>query len=130
MERALNNTVNAVGNYNSIPTSITSNVSVVTVIDGLTITKTSDKQNWIDGNLTYTIIINNQADKAYNDPEVKDVLDTSLVDFVENSVTIDGAQADPSDVNFDTGTSTLTINLENIDVSSSRTITFQVKRKE
>lgn len=43
METELSNTVRAVGNYNDVPTSITSAVSVVTMISGLTITKTADK---------------------------------------------------------------------------------------
>ena len=129
MEKELNNTVTAVGNYNDVPTSITSAVSVVTMIDGLTIVKSSDKQNWADGNLTYTIIISNQAEKPYNSPEVKDILDTSLVDFVENSVTIDGKTAEQSDYAYDDGTGTLTINLSDIAVSEVKTITFQVKKK-
>lgn len=129
MEKELNNTVTAVGNYNDVPTSITSAVSVVTMIDGLTIVKSSDKQNWADGNLTYTVIISNQAEKPYNSPEVKDVLDTSLVDFVENSVTIDGVAAEQSDYAYDDGSGTLTINLSDIAVSEVKTITFQVKKK-
>ena len=90
MEKILNNTAQAVGNYNDIPTSITSTATVVTMISGLTITKTADKQVWADGNLTYTIIINNNSTMPYKTPEVKDVLDTSLVEFVPDSVTIDG----------------------------------------
>lgn len=129
MEKELNNTVTAVGNYNDVPTSITSAVSVVTMIDGLTITKSSDKQNWASGNLTYTVIINNQSEKPYNSPEVKDVLNTTLVDFVENSVTIDGQAAEQSDYTYDNGSGTLTINLSDIAVSESKTITFQVKKK-
>lgn len=129
MEKELNNTVTAVGNYNDVPTSITSAVSVVTMIDGLTITKSSDKQNWASGNLTYTVIINNQSEKPYNSPEVKDVLDTTLVDFVQNSVTIDGQAAEQSDYTYDDGSGTLTINLSDIAVSESKTITFQVKKK-
>ena len=129
MEKELNNTVTAVGNYNDVPTSITSAVSVVTMIDGLTITKSSDKQNWASGNLTYTVIINNQSEKPYNSPEVKDVLNTTLVDFVENSVTIDGQAAEQSDYTYDNGSGTLTINLSDIAVSESKTITFHVKKK-
>ena len=43
METELTNTVKTVGNYNNIPTSITSDALVVTMISGLTITKTADK---------------------------------------------------------------------------------------
>ena len=45
----LNNLVIAVGNYNSVPTFLTSNTSVVNMTEGLTITKTANKTNWIDG---------------------------------------------------------------------------------
>lgn len=51
----LNNTASANGTYNNIPTSVTSNTSVVNMIEGLTLTKEADKQNWSSGDLTYTI---------------------------------------------------------------------------
>lgn len=129
MEKTLTNTVKAVGNYNDIPTAITSAASVVTMINGLSITKTADKEVWAEGNLTYTIIIENKSEKAYNDPEITDVLDTTLVNFVEDSVTIDGQKAIvDTDYSYDTSTNTLTINLSNIEVSTSKTITFQVSK--
>ncbi len=129
MEKILSNTVKAVGNYNDIPTSITSAATVVTMISGLTITKTADKKVWADGNLTYTIIIENKSDNSYNTPEIKDVLDENLIEFVEDSVTIDGQKASSSDYEFDSSTSTLTINLTDIAVSTSKTVTFEVSKK-
>lgn len=129
MEKILSNTVKAVGNYNDIPTSITSAATVVTMINGLTITKTADKQVWADGNLTYTIIIENKSDNSYNTPEIKDVLDENLIEFVQDSVTIDGQKASSSDYEFDSSTSTLTINLTDIAVSTSKTVTFEVSKK-
>lgn len=128
METELSNTVRAVGNYNDVPTSITSTVSVVTMISGLTITKTADKPVWADGNLTYSIVINNQAEKDYVTPEITDVLDT-LIDFVPESVTIDGVQAETSSYSYNEGTKTLTINLDDITAGKSKTVTFQVKKK-
>lgn len=125
METELSNTVRAVGNYNDVPTSIT---SVVTMISGLTITKTADKPVWADGNLTYSIVINNQAEKDYVTPEITDVLD-SLIDFVPESVTIDGVQAETSSYSYNEGTKTLTINLDDITAGKSKTVTFQVKKK-
>ena len=47
MEKELNNTVSAVGNYNNIRTAISSENLAVTMIDGLDITKTADKQVWV-----------------------------------------------------------------------------------
>lgn len=129
METTLSNTVRAVGNYNEVPTSITSATAVVTMITGLTITKTADKNIWADGNLTYTIVIDNKSEKPYNTPEITDVLDGTLIDFVPDSVTIDGATAQPGDYEYNEVTNTLKINLKDIEVSSSSTVTFQVRKK-
>ena len=125
----LNNVVTAAGTYNSIPTSLTSNASVVNIIEGLTITKSADKTNWTNGNLTYTIILENKAEYTYEKPIVTDIIDTTLVDFIEGSVTINNATATTSQYNYDTGTHTLTINLEDVMPSASTTLTFQVKKK-
>lgn len=129
METTLNNTVSAVGNYNSIPTSITSLASVVTMISGLTITKTADKEVWADGLLTYTIVLDNEATETYTSPVVTDKIDTSLVTFVTGSVTIDGVEATSSEYTYEESTGTLTINLTDIAPSSKKTITFQVTKK-
>ena len=125
----LNNTATATGTYNSVPTSLTSNATVVNMIDGLTLVKSADKKNWVDGNLTYTITINNQTANSYETPVVKDVLEDSLVEFVTDSVTIDGVIADKSKYSYDEGTHTLTVNLEDVSPSSSSVLTFQVNKK-
>lgn len=125
----LNNTATATGTYNSVPTSLTSNATVVIMIDGLTLVKSADKKNWVDGNLTYTITINNQTANSYETPVVKDVLEDSLVEFVADSVTIDGVTADKSKYSYDEGTHTLTVNLEDVSPSSSSVLTFQVSKK-
>lgn len=125
----LNNTATATGTYNSVPTSLTSNATVVNMIDGLTLVKSADKKNWVDGNLTYTITINNQTANSYGTPVVKDVLEDSLVEFVTDSVTIDGVIADKSKYSYDEGTHTLTVNLEDVSPSSSSVLTFQVNKK-
>lgn len=43
MEKKLSNTATVLGNYNSIPTKISTQALVVTMITGLTVTKTADK---------------------------------------------------------------------------------------
>ncbi len=43
----LNNTATPIGNYNSVPTSLTSNTSVVNMVEGLSLTKEADKDNWV-----------------------------------------------------------------------------------
>ncbi len=129
METELKNTVSAKGNYNNIPTSITSTTSVVTMIDGLTITKTANKLVWVSDNLIYTIIVNNQTEKIYESPIVTDILDDNLIEFVNDSVTIDEVEATSSEYNYNDATHTLTINLENIEPSTTKTIKFQVRKK-
>lgn len=127
MEQELNNTASAVGNYNEIPTSITSSVSVVTMISGLTITKTADKQNWADGELTYTIVIDNKTDKSYVSPKITDILDINLVTFVDKSVFIDDVLS--TNYTYEESSGTLTITLEDITASSSKIIKFKVIKK-
>lgn len=129
MENELSNTVTALGTYNSIPTSITSDAVLVTMISGLTITKSADKTVWADGALTYTIKIDNQAQETYAAPVVTDILNGSLVSFVTGSVTIDGVKAEDSEYSFDTGTNTLKVTLTDIAAGGSKTITFQVTKK-
>lgn len=127
MNDQLSNVVQANGTYNGLPTSLTSEAVVVTLVSGLVITKTADKVSWANGNLTYTITITNQGTESYAAPVLTDVLDTSLVDFVEDSVFINGEKADTSKYQY--ATNTLTITLDDIAPSNSSTVTFQVKKK-
>lgn len=129
MESILSNTVSAVGNYDDIPTAITSTATVVTMVSGLNISKTADKNVWADGVLTYTIIIENKTQKTYGTPEIKDTLDLTLIDFVEGSVTIDSAKASEDDYEYNQDTGVLTVNLSDIAASGSSVVTFQVKKK-
>lgn len=125
----LNNTATSIGNYNSVPTSLTSNTSVVNVVEGLSLTKEADKNNWVSGYLTYTITLNNETDKPYEKPVITDVLDNTLVNFVNDSVTINGVKADQSKYKYDEGSHTLTVNLDDVSPSGSTTLTFQVTKK-
>ena len=125
----LSNTVSVLGNYNNIPTEINSEAVVVSMIDGLTVTKTADKMVWADGLLTYTIVINNKADLSYITPVITDILDTTKVGFVNESVTIDGVKAETSKYTYEESTGTLTITLDDIEATGSTTITFQISKK-
>ena len=129
MEAELSNVVTALGNYNGVSTSISSEANLVTMISRLTIVKNADKTVWADGTLTYTITINNQTSVAYTTLVITDVLDGNLGTFVNDSVTIDGAKAESLQYNYDTSTNTLTVTLEDLAPSSSKTITFQVTKK-
>lgn len=129
MERELTNTVTVVGNYNDIPTSIPSEAVVVTMLDGLTVTKSADKSVWADGALTYTVEVNNETTVNYTEPVITDTLNTTLVSFVAGSVTINGEKMDESKYTYSDATGFLTINLDTISPSSKSTITFQVTKK-
>lgn len=43
METELTNTATVLGEYNSIPTEISTTAIVVTILEGLTVTKSADK---------------------------------------------------------------------------------------
>lgn len=121
------NTVTSLGNYNSIPTSLTSNTSVVNIIEGLIISKEADKKNWSDGNLTYTITIDNTTDTSYESVVVEDAIDTSLVELILESITINGAKAQTSEYSYESNT--LKVNIERVGATSQAIITFSVKKK-
>lgn len=89
----LSNISKASGTYNDIPTILTFNTSVVNVIDGLSLIKEADMENWDSGNLTYTITLDNQTDKTYTNPIITDQIESSLALFVPRSVTINGQAA-------------------------------------
>lgn len=125
----LNNSVTAAGTYNSIPTSLTSNTMVVNMIEGLTIVKDADKKNWADGALTYTVTIQNNTDKTYENPIVTDVIDNKYVDFIEGSVMIGSAKATETQASYDDANHTLTVKLNNVLPSTSSIFTFQVQKK-
>lgn len=124
----LNNTVTATGTYNNIPTSLTSNTSVVNMIDGLTLTKDADKKNWGSGELTYTITLENQTDTTYVSPIITDVIDNGLVKFVTGSVMINDVAATEDEYSYNDASHTLTVNLKDIVASSTTTLTFRVEK--
>lgn len=129
METILSNTVSALGNYNDVPTAMASEAVLVTLLDGLKITKTADKPVWADGVLTYTIVLTNDETKPYTAPVVTDIIDNTLVDFISGSVMIEGVATTDDQYSYNENTHTLTVLLDGIAATSTRTITFQVKKK-
>lgn len=125
----LNNIALAKGNYNNIPTLITSNKSVVNLTSELTITKKTNKTNWTSGNLTYTITITNKTNKSYKQPVVTDIIDTSLVDFIEGSVKIDNVISRNNQYNYNTTTHILTINLKDITPYQTIQLNFSLRKR-
>ena len=104
-------------------------VSVLNLINGLTITKSADKINWVDGYLTYKIVITNTSDGNYENAYITDSLDKT-VEFVSNSLIIDNVVATEDDYDYDAKENILTIYLNNVDNKTSKIITFQVKKSQ
>ena len=129
METELNNTATVLGNYNSIPTEISTQALVVTMLKGLTATKTADKMIWSDGVLTYTIVVSNNTDYDYVWPVVTDILDISLISLVDDSVTVDGVKISTPQYTWDSSSGKLSISLTDIEAKGKKTITFQVEKK-
>jgi len=89
----LSNTVNGTGTYDNVPISLSSNISVVKLVDGLTLTLAADKTYWKDGNLKYTITLNNATDMSYENVKLTDVLDTAYITFINDSVEVNNVAA-------------------------------------
>lgn len=125
---SLTNQVDITGQYgdSSTPISFSSNLVTTTIIQGLTVNKTADKVNWVDGPLTYTITIQNTSGGVLTDGILIDNLDTSLIDFDNTyGVLIDDAKS--SDFNYNDGE--LKITLPQLDNEKTITIKFQVTKK-
>lgn len=121
----LSNIANVTGNYDAIPTTLTSEAVITELISGLTILKTADKQNWASGNLTYTVTISNSAENSFENPKFTDTLDPTLIKLVENSVKVNGTDAQ---YEYDPTTGILTVELETIAKDASSVVTFQVQK--
>ena len=130
MEVELKNIVSVTGNYKNIPTSIVSPVSVVTMLKGISITKSADKEIWINGTLTYKIVLNNETNEIYQSPILTDQLNNNLITFIDGSILIDGIKATSNEYSYDEDSNTLTIKLKDLNPYTSSTITFEVNKKE
>ena len=128
MINELNNTANVSGTINGETTTLTTNTLEVNLINGLTAVKSADKTSWADGELTYTLTVNNTTGVTYTSPVITDTLDTSLVTFVPDSVTINGSAASSSEYTYDSSTGLLTVNLSDIATNGTATVTFKVTK--
>lgn len=124
----LENTVTSNGTYENVPISLTSNTSVVKILDGLTLTIETDKAYWKDGYLNYTITLKNETDNPYTALVLSDTLDTSLIELVDGTLMIDGAYAQSSEYTYTSPT--LTINLDEVEAQGEKIVKFSVKKKE
>ena len=57
------------------------------------------------------------------------MLDISLIDFVSDSITIDGVKAESSQYTWDAGTGKLSITLSDIAAKANSTVTFKVSKR-
>lgn len=129
METELTNTATVLGEYNSIPTEISTTALVVTIVEGLTVTKSADKPIWTEGNLTYTIEINNETTQAYTTPVITDILDPTLITLVKGSIKVDDTVIEESQYTYEEDTGKLTITVPDIAAQSKKTVTFEVSKK-
>lgn len=129
METELTNTATVLGNYNSVPTEISTTALVVTMLSGLTVTKSADKPVWSEGNLTYTIEINNATNESYTSPVITDILNPTLITLVKGSIKVDSTVLEESNYTFEDSTGKLTITLPDITSQSKKTVTFEVSKK-
>lgn len=125
----LTNQAITTGTYNSIPTSLTSNISTVNLIDGIILTKEADKVNWVNDALTYTITFKNTTSIPFEIATVTDKLDISLIDLDESSITINGAKVASEKYTYDSSTGDLTITIDTVPANDEVTITFSVTKK-
>ncbi len=129
METELNNTATVLGEYNSIPTEISTQTLVVTMLTGLSVSKTADKLVWSDGYLTYTIEVDNQTNVDYTSPVITDILDPTLITLVSGSVKLDNNPMEESQYTYDSNSGKLTINLPNVETKTKKVISFEVEKK-
>lgn len=121
------NSASVTGNYDTEQLTINSNIVTTKIINGLKVTMEVDKKEWITGNLTYKITVQNNAEKLFESPVLIDVLDPTLVMLEENSVEVNGVTRSYT---YEEISGKLSINLEQIPVGTTSVITFRVKQKQ
>ncbi len=125
---SLENKVDINGQYGdpASPIAFSSNTVTTNIIQGLSVTKAADKTNWVDGPLTYTVVVANESGSAMTTGTLQDSFNTTLVDFnTTYGVQIDGSATS----NFTYNDGLLTITLPDLETDKQLTITFQVTRK-
>lgn len=123
---SLSNSASVTGTYDAVPLTLQSNVVITEIVNGITIKKEASKQKWIDGELTYTITIENNSDNSFENPKLVDVLDPNIIKLVENSVKVDNID---TNYTYEDSTGTLNINLNTIAALNTSVITFRVQQK-
>lgn len=125
----LSNVVVLKGYYNNIQTSLNSNEFLIEIPSDISISKSVDKLIWKDGILTYIITIDNKSNISYNNLIITDVINTRLVEFIPESIKINGVETDDKYI-YDNDTHTLTFKLDQIDSNSTIIMSFSVKKNK
>lgn len=127
------NSAMASGKYNNILTSITSNVNIVNIEEslsgGINVVMSADKVNWNNGNLTYTVKVDNSADMVFDEAFVRYDIDNNLVEFVDGSVMINDVPASEEQYVYDLNNNTLVIKLDSIFPHQEVVLDFCVRKK-
>ena len=116
------------GTFQTLPLQVETNLVSIALIDDITATLSADKQSWANGPLTLTVTINNtSASEDYTALKGVDVLDTTTVSFVENSVE-DGSGTPITTYTYTAGTGTLEVPIADLAAGASYTYKFKVNR--
>lgn len=113
--------------YGTEPMDMLTTESNVTIIKGLTATKTTDKTAWVMGPLTYFIRIDNYCDIDVNNIVFRDFLQISDISFVENSVLYND---ESWEYTYDQETGLLVVSIGDLLQGETGTITFKVVRND
>jgi len=124
----LTNQTTIEGQYGSPASAISfvSNEVTTSIVQGLIVQKEADKTNWVNGPLTYTIVVTNNSGNTLSSGSLIDKIDTTLVDFSTTyGVQIDGSKTS----NYTYNDGNLQVTLPDLETDKSVTITFQVTQK-
>lgn len=120
-ETLLKNTGSFDGLYDGELLALDSTTVETRLLSAITATKTADRDIWVNGFLTYTILVNNLEGMDFITPAFTDILDTTKIGFVTNSFLVDGAV-----YAHDYTGGTLTATLPTIPAGGQLTIAFTV----
>lgn len=120
----LTNQADFAGSYGAAanPVTFSSNQVSTTIIQGLTATKTADKEFWVNGPLLYTIKVQNSSGDTFTKGVLTDTLDSVVTLDTTFGVKINDAAT--SDFTFTGGV--LSVNLPDMVDGGTLTVTFQI----
>lgn len=106
------------------PISFSSNLVTTTIVEGISVVKSADKTYWVDGPLTYTIVVTNNSGISLSGGTLSDTLDTSVSFDMDYGVFLNDSKTS----DFEYTAPTLKVNLPTLEDSQSATIKFRVTK--